>query len=116
MPWLRKIRLRAFAMLVGAALTALALASLLSVPAWPILGVAFAAVAVVVHSMASKLSQPVCLNCATHLAGQPSGERGVICPSCGTLNDRLAIDHLRALRGTPHLGKPNTPNTPDTTA
>lgn len=105
MPWFKKVRLQAFALLVGAGLTALAIASILSVPAWPVLGVAFAAVAFCVHSMASRLSEPVCLTCGTNLSSEPSGERGVICKSCGTLNDRLAFNDLRALNATKDFGE-----------
>lgn len=96
--WFRKLRLRALAILVGAGLTALALASFLSLPAWPVIGVAVATVAVVISQMASKLSQPLCLNCGTNLAGQATSDHGVICPGCGTLNDRLTIEGLRAMR------------------
>lgn len=98
--WFRKLRLRALAILVGAGLTALAIASFLSLPAWPVIGVAVATVAVVISQMASKLSQPVCLHCGVNLAGQPSSDHGVICPGCGTLNDRMSIDGLRAMRNS----------------
>jgi hypothetical protein len=96
--WFRKLRLRALAILVGAGLTALALASFLSLPAWPIIGVAVATVAVVISQMASKLSQPLCLHCGDNLAGQRSSDHGVICPGCGTLNDRMTLEGLRAMR------------------
>lgn len=99
--WFRTLRVRALAVLVGAMLTALAIASFLSLPAWPVIGVAVATVAVVISQMASKLSQPVCLHCGVNLAGQPSSDHGVICPGCGTLNDRMSIDGLRAMRNAP---------------
>lgn len=99
--WFRKLRLRALAILVGAGLTALAIASFLSLPAWPVIGVTVATVAVVISQMASKLSQPLCLQCGMNLAGQPSSDHGVICPGCGTLNDRLTLEGLRAMRNAP---------------
>lgn len=99
--WFRKLRLRALAILVGVALTALAIASFLSLPAWPVIGVAVATVAVVISQMASKLSQPLCLHCGDNLAGQPSSDHGVICPGCGTLNDRMTLEGLRAMRNAP---------------
>lgn len=105
--WFRKLRLRALAILVGAGLTALAVMSFLSLPAWPVIGVAVATVAVVISQMASRLSQPLCLQCGTNLAGQSPGDHGVICPGCGTLNDRLTLEGLRAMRsGAPLAAAP----------
>ncbi len=99
--WFRKLRLRALAILVGGTLTALAIASFLSLPAWPVIGVAVATVAVVISKMASKLSQPLCLTCGANLADQRSSDHGVICPGCGTLNDRMTLEGLRAMRDSP---------------
>jgi hypothetical protein len=91
--WMRKLRLRAMAFLVGVGLAALAMISLTSIPAWPIVGVAVACVAVALNSMASRLDRPVCYSCGTNIANEPIGVHGRICRSCGSINearDRIA--------------------------
>jgi hypothetical protein len=86
MPWLHKLRLRVLALLVAATLAAIGVASAAAWPVWPILGFAAAAAALVVNRMASRLDEPTCLSCGGDLSGQPSGEHGVICPTCGAIS------------------------------
>ena len=43
MHWVHKLRLRVLALLVAGTLAAIGLASMISVPVWPVLGVAVAA-------------------------------------------------------------------------
>ncbi len=92
--WLNKIRLRAMAVLVGVALAAIATIALTTIPAWPVVGVAFAAVAVCVNSMASRLNieRPLCLNCGSDISDQAPGTYGVICKSCGSINQPYIVD------------------------
>lgn len=88
---MHRIRLRIFAVLVGVALTCLALLALTTVPAWPVVGVAVAAVAVAVNQMAGRLSQPVCHGCGADISSLAPGQYGVVCPSCGYVTQRLEL-------------------------
>jgi len=85
--WMRKLRLRAMAFLVGVGLAALAMISLTSIPAWPIVGVAVACAAVALNSIAARLDQPTCYSCGTDIGNEPIGVHGRICQSCGAIND-----------------------------
>jgi tRNA(Ile2) C34 agmatinyltransferase TiaS len=91
-PWLHTVRLRALAIVVAATLAVIGLASVAATPLWPVLGVAVAAVALVVNKMAMRLSDPTCLGCGTSLRGQPHGEHGVSCPKCGSVSDVLLVN------------------------
>jgi len=82
---MHRLRLRALAILVGIGLTALALISLTTMPAWPIVGVAVATLAVCVHSLAYRVNPATCLGCGQSVADEPPGEHGRICRSCGTI-------------------------------
>lgn len=73
------------AYLVGLALAAIGLASLTTIPAWPVLGVAIAAAAMLVNTAATRLSEATCLGCGASTAELPKGEHGTICPHCGTI-------------------------------
>lgn len=86
MTWLHRIRLRAFAIIVGLVLASLALVSVWTVPAWPVVGVAIAAVAVTVNSLGSRLSKPTCLACGHDLSDAPSGSYGRVCDKCGSIH------------------------------
>ena len=88
MTWVHKIRLRMLAILVGVLLTAIGVISFAAAPVWPVIGVAFATVALVFNTMTSRLSAPVCWGCGKDIAKQPSGEYGVVCPGCGTLTQK----------------------------
>ncbi|MEX2217843.1 MAG: hypothetical protein WD749_03710 [Phycisphaerales bacterium] len=83
--WMQKVRLRVFALLVGAALAAIATASLTALPVWPLVGVAVAAVALGVSKMTSRLKQPTCWGCGGDLSREPAGSYGQVCPKCGTI-------------------------------
>ena len=85
--WMRTIRLRVLALLVCATLAVIGVVSWASLPAWPVIGVAVATVAVVFNSVTSRLNHPVCWGCGEDLARSPSGEYGVICPKCGALTE-----------------------------
>lgn len=86
MTWLQKIRLRVLAIVLGAFLTGLAVASWGLIPLWPVVGVAVAVFAVAVNKVGHRLSQPVCLSCGADLANRPVGEHGMVCPACGAPN------------------------------
>ncbi len=100
--WMHKLRLKSFAVVIGVGLTALTLLSLTTIPAWPVVGVAVAAVALYINSAASRLSQDVCLGCGANIAEEPRGEHGVACPGCGAINDRPTL----ARGGTGESGQP----------
>jgi predicted RNA-binding Zn-ribbon protein involved in translation (DUF1610 family) len=89
--FLHRIRLRIFAVLLGVGLTAFVVVAWTTIPAWPVVGVAFAAVAMAVNQMASKLTQPVCHGCGRDINGMAVGQYGVVCPSCGFVTQRLAL-------------------------
>lgn len=85
--WMRKLRLRALAFIAGLGLAALAMISLTSIPAWPIVGVAVACAAVALNSIAARLDQPTCYSCGTDISKEPIGVHGRICQSCGAINE-----------------------------
>ncbi len=86
MNWMHRQRLRVLAFVLALALAALGTISLTALPLWPVVGVAIAAVAVMVNGLTSRLGSHVCLECGTDLAGRPEGAHGVACPSCGGVN------------------------------
>lgn len=92
MTWMHKIRRRVLWIAVGVGLTTLGVLSVTTIPAWPIVGVAVATFALVINHVAGRLSEPTCLGCGQNLADQPRSERGTICPSCGSINQWLAIE------------------------
>ncbi len=98
MPWLRKLRLRVFAVLVGLTLAAIGIAGLASLPALPVVGVTITLATVLVNKMTSKLAVLTCAGCGADLTGTPTGAYGAMCSNCGTINthhappDRLAKD------------------------
>lgn len=92
MTWMHRIRLKVLAFAVGIALAALGLISLTTVPVWPVVGIAVAAVAFTINTVASRLTtaSTTCYGCGQSLVGAPEGEHGCICPGCGAINQRLA--------------------------
>ena len=89
-----RIRRRALIMVVGIAMAAIATISLTTVPAWPVVGVAFAAVAVAMNSVASRLrvDESMCLGCGESLKDVSAGVHGAICPGCGAVNQPYVTD------------------------
>lgn len=83
MDWMARIRLRVLAFLLGLTLAVLGTISLTTLPAWPVVGVAFAAAAVAVNHMTSRLKAPVCHGCGARLGDEPPGAYGVVCSRCG---------------------------------
>jgi hypothetical protein len=90
MTMVEKIRLRVLGLLLGLMLAAIATISLTTIPAWPVIGVAVATLAIAVNKMTTRLSSPICLGCGTDLAKAQPGQYGVECPECGTLTPRGA--------------------------
>ncbi len=90
MNWMHRLRLRAFALIVGTAIGAFALVSWATLPLLPVIGVAVAVVALAMGSMTTKLGADTCLDCGEDISGKPAGVYGVICPTCGAINERLA--------------------------
>lgn len=85
--WMRKLRLRALAYVLGLGLATMAMISLTSIPVWPIVGVAVACVAVALNSIGSRLDRPVCYSCGQDIGSEPIGVHGRICPGCGSINE-----------------------------
>ncbi|HRQ73464.1 MAG TPA: hypothetical protein PLU35_10590 [Phycisphaerales bacterium] len=83
MDWMARIRFRVLAFLLGLTLAVLGTISLTTLPAWPVVGVAFAAAAVAVNHMTSRLKAPVCHGCGARLSDEPPGAYGVVCAKCG---------------------------------
>ncbi len=102
--WMHRIRLRAFGLVLGLTLVVIAMLSLTTLPAWPVVGVAVAAAAVAVNTMASKLrlEQPICVHCRRDLSDQTPGVYGIVCPQCGTVDASLA--HAKPLDSLPADG------------
>lgn len=88
MSWLARLRVRVLALVIGGVLAALGVLSLTTFPAWGVWGVTVAAVAMAVHRVANKLSEPTCLGCGENIAKVPQGEHGAVCPHCGTICPR----------------------------
>jgi hypothetical protein len=86
--WMHRIRLRVFALLVALVLAAVGVVSFAAVPVWPVIGVAFATMALAVNTITSRLNNPVCWGCGADVSKSPSGEYGVICPHCGALTEK----------------------------
>ncbi|MEZ6318447.1 MAG: hypothetical protein R3B49_06795 [Phycisphaerales bacterium] len=85
MPFLNQLRLRVFAVLAGVITAVVAALSLTAWPAVPVIGVAILTAAALVNGMTARLNEPTCAGCGRDLAGQESGEYGVICPECGAI-------------------------------
>lgn len=83
---MKRLRLKAFAFVLGIVLAAIGMLSLFTVPAWPVVGVAVAFVAFGLNQMTARLSVPTCLGCGANISGQPVGDYGVVCKDCGAVN------------------------------
>lgn len=94
MTWMHKTRLKVLAFSMGIALAALGVISLTALPAWPVVGVAVAAVALTVNRVAARLSvnQAMCFGCGLSIADAPVGEYGSVCPHCGAVNQPISRD------------------------
>ncbi len=92
--WFRRLRRTAVAATIAIAALAVATLSLTSLPTWPIVGVACLAVATAVNTIASRLSPTtmMCFECGSPLDGQKAGTYGVVCASCGTINQPYVVD------------------------
>ncbi|MBL4590640.1 MAG: hypothetical protein JKY96_01640 [Phycisphaerales bacterium] len=86
MPWIRKLRLRVFAVLVALTLAAIGIAGLASLPALPVVGVTITLATMVVNKMTAKLGVMTCSGCGTDLTGVPTGAYGAMCTDCGVIN------------------------------
>lgn len=93
-PWLHKIRLKILAFLLGVALTAIGVVSLAGIPVWPVVGVAFAAVAVVVNRLSERVGRTTCANCGNALHDILPGEHGILCPRCGAFSQDVVGEPL----------------------
>jgi len=82
--------------MLGLILAALATVSLTTLPAWPVVGVAFAVAVAVINTAGQRFSvnQQICLTCGIDVSKQPSGPHGVICPKCGGLSQSIPTDEL----------------------
>ncbi|MDX2131033.1 MAG: hypothetical protein SFY69_03140 [Planctomycetota bacterium] len=92
MTWMHRVRRRALWIVVGVGVTALGVIAMSTIPVWPVLGVAVATLAIALGSITRSVSPNTCLGCGHNLAGTPAGEHGRICPTCGSLNERLVGD------------------------
>jgi hypothetical protein len=115
-PWLHTIRRRVLWIAVGVGVTTLGVISMTTIPAWPVVGIAVATLAIVVNSMASRLSDPICLGCGVDLKGQPRGEHGTICPHCGSIQEwvgmRPGVDELASEAPPVDAGAPRETDGP----
>jgi hypothetical protein len=80
--------MKSLAWLVAGVVTAWGLIALTALPAAAVVGVTFAAVAMVVRNITSPMKQDACWSCRADLEGAPAGLYGAICPSCGAINVR----------------------------
>lgn len=89
--WLGKIRARALWVVVCLGVMALGLIAWTTLPAWPVVGAAVTAVALVLNSITSKIDAPICLDCGADLSDEPVCSHGRICKSCGAINERVGV-------------------------
>ena len=94
--WHGKVKVRAMVWAIGIPLAAWC-AIVLS-PAWltlPVIGVALTALGVSVSKVTRNVDQAVCWTCGGDLSAEDAFEHGMVCPSCGALNQhaptRLAL-------------------------
>lgn len=92
MTLLERIRLRAFAWVLGLTLAAVGVIIFAAQPILPVVGVTIAAFAFVVRAASGKIGETACRGCGTDLSGHASGAYGIACPACGTLNQVLPPD------------------------
>jgi hypothetical protein len=83
--WMKKLRLRVFALLAGLALLVVTVIGVFAIPALPAIGVAVTIALTMVNSMASRLEHMTCTGCGKDIAKLPAGTHGIVC-SCGTIN------------------------------
>ena len=86
MNWFQQVRFRVIAIVLGVLITGLAVASVSTMPMWPVLGATIAVFAVAVNTFGARLSADICYHCGTDLKDLPSGEHGVVCTKCGKLS------------------------------
>lgn len=103
MSWMSQIRRRALWVVVCMGVTALGVIAWTTIPAWPVVGVAVATVAILINSITARISTSSCLSCGLDLSSQPTGVHGRICPGCGAVNERNAAEFM-ALHHTPAPG------------
>jgi hypothetical protein len=87
MTWRSKLKIRAWVFVIGVPLAVLGVISVS--PAWmtlPLVGVAVAAITVTVNKIGHRLTQPTCWTCGHDLRNEEPAEQGIVCPSCGALN------------------------------
>lgn len=94
--WRDKLKLRSWVVVVGVPLAVWgAIAVGPGWLAWPLVGVAVAAVTMAVNRVGGMLSQKTCWTCGGDLSSSPACEQGVVCEECGALNqfnpDALAL-------------------------
>jgi hypothetical protein len=94
--WLGQIRRRALWIVVCLLGTAVAVIAWTTLPAWPVVGVAVASVALVLNTLTSRLSPATCLSCGADLSGQAPGAHGRMCHACGAINERTPADFMLA--------------------
>ncbi|HBS29507.1 MAG TPA: hypothetical protein DEB06_08685 [Phycisphaerales bacterium] len=93
--WLGRMRLRLIIFVIGIPLAAFGAISF--GPGWlalPIVGVAVAVVSVSVNKLAQRLAHPVCWTCGHDLSSLTPHDLGVVCPSCGSLNQHSLSNAL----------------------
>ena len=89
LPFLRKLRLRVLAVLLGLVTAVIATLSLTAWPALPVVGVAVLTAAALVNGITARLSVSTCNGCGASLKGLPRGTYGSICPGCGAINQQV---------------------------
>ncbi|MCA9292960.1 MAG: hypothetical protein KDA20_04015 [Phycisphaerales bacterium] len=90
--WHGKVKVRAIIWAIGIPLAAWG-AIILS-PAWltiPVLGVALTALGVSVSKVTRNVDQAVCWTCGKDLSAEDAFEHGLVCPSCGALNQHGSV-------------------------
>lgn len=92
--WFGVLRRRAATWAFAIAALAVTAISIAGLPAWPVVGVAVLCVATAVNSLAARLQTDrlTCLGCGEDVTKQPAGTYGVVCPTCGSINQPYITD------------------------
>ncbi len=92
--WFSRIRRRVLVWTVGIAVAAIVTISLTTIPTWPVVGIAVLAAATAINTLAGRLHTDTltCLRCGVGLAGEKPGTYGVVCKSCGAINQWYIVD------------------------
>ncbi|MBL8764303.1 MAG: hypothetical protein JNM07_08540 [Phycisphaerae bacterium] len=91
MQWIDRIKMWTAVWVIGIAAASVSMIAWAGLPLLPVVGVAVAAFVVSFNKTANRLDRPTCLSCGYDLSGEPVGDHGAACPTCGAVNPRRPL-------------------------